>query len=443
MKPANALRWSFGILIFIGVVGWIVSGSAVYARLAYLGLILLVFGAAWAALSLRGIRVRREARNLRASMGDVFEEKYEVVNSTWPGCPWLEVVNRSPLPVIPGSISGSRLLTNIGARQKRFYTTRNLLTRRGAFPLGPTEIASGDPFGLFPISRLLPAREVLIVLPMTVPILTFPIPAGILAGGKNIRQKTMDVTPHVAGVREYVPGDPMKRIHWPTTAHRGRFMVKEFEQDPQADIWLFLDASRDSHFQLIDREAGSADDSWWLRKSKVTLPRDSFEYAVSISASLARFFLSDRRAVGLACAAGKVTVVPAERGDRQEGKILETLAFLQPQGTMPLYGLVRMQSKLLPTGSGVVLVTSLARPDLLLTVEDLQRRNLRPILVLVKAETFGGTPADENLVNTLINRNIPVCQIGFGDDMSSGLSLPAVYFTHPSSLPRGSYFART
>ncbi len=40
----------------------------------------------------------------------------------------------------------------------------------------------------------------------------------------------------------------------------------------------------------------------------------------------------DRRAVGLACAAGKFSVVSSERGERQINKIMETLAFLQPEG---------------------------------------------------------------------------------------------------------------
>ena len=89
-------------------------------------------------------------------------------------------------------------------------------------------LSSGDPFGLFTRKKAYPADETLVVLPMTVNISTFPPPAGLLPGGKMIRLKTMDVTPHAAGVREYVPGDPMKRMHWKSTARRGHFMVKEF-----------------------------------------------------------------------------------------------------------------------------------------------------------------------------------------------------------------------
>ena len=424
MKYMSSVRWLLVIMIVLGLAGRAVTGTAVYTRLAYVGLLLFLGGYVWSLISLRGIRLHRDARLSRASMGEVFEEHFEISGAAWPGCTWLEVVNHSTLPMV----AGSRLLTGIGARQKRFYSARTLLTRRGAFPLGPTTLTSGDPFGLFPVHREVPISGTLVVLPMTVVIPTFPPPPGILPGGKAIRQKTMDVTPHAAGIREYVPGDPMKRIHWPSTARRGRFMVKEFEQDPQADIWLFLDAQREVQAAQAEGSHTVTDEGFLLRRPKVTLPCDTFEYAVSATASLARFFLAEKRAVGLACAAGHFTVVSAERGERQVGKILETLAFLQPEGTMPILGLLTMQAKLLPLGSGVVLITPAVRPELLIAIEDLQRRNLRPVVVLLKAETFGGVGGTEMVAAGLLKRNVPVCQIGFGDDLGAGLSLPVVYF---------------
>lgn len=424
MKQPLVLRWILLALFLIGTVGWIVGASDLYARLTYLGALLLIGTAVWTVLSLRGIRLKREARNLRASMGEIFEERFEVVKSSWPASLWIEVVNHSPLTMA----SGSRLLTGVGAHQRRFYTARTLLTQRGAFPLGPTEIISGDPFGVFHATRSVPARDTLIVLPMTVPIPSLPIPPGILPGGKTIRRRTQDVTPHAAGVREYVPGDPMKRIHWRSTAHRGRFMVKEFEQDPQAEIWLFLDAERSiqaaAPSELVSLEEGV----FWLRRPKVTLPRDSFEYAVSATASLARYFLTARRAVGLASASSRLTILPAESGERQVGKILETLAFLQPRGDIPILGLVTMQARMIPLGSGVILVTPSVRPDLLLAVEDLIRRNLRPMVVLIKVESFGGTDNSQIIATKLVERNVPVCQIGYGEDMAAALTLPAAYF---------------
>jgi uncharacterized protein (DUF58 family) len=424
MKGTHASRWLLACLILVGVIGRITSGLTVYTRLAYLGVLLLLGAAVWTILSMNGINLRRHTRTLRASMGDLFEEYYEIRKNAWPGCAWLEVLNQSDLP----DAAGSRLLTRIGAHHLRGYSARTVLTRRGAFLLGPTTLTTGDPFGIFAVRRRIPANDTLIILPMTFPIPTFPPPPGVLPGGKAIRQRSFDVTPNAAEVREYIPGDPMKRIHWPSTAHRGQFIVKEFEQDPQADIWLFLDAYSSVHCHTPEQRSTLIDDRLWMRRPKITLPKDTFEYAVSVAASLASYFLMDRRAVGLACAASRFTVVSGERGERQLNKVLETLAFLQPDGNVPLLGMVNMQAKLLSLGSGVILITPSTNPELLLVVEDLQRRNLRPVVILINAETFGGPTGTESMANSLLSRNIPVCQIGFGDALGTKLTLPTVYF---------------
>jgi uncharacterized protein (DUF58 family) len=431
MKVTTASRWFLACLILIGLIGRIVTGLLVYMRLAYFGILLLLGAAIWTILSMNGIRMRRNTRSLRASVGDVFEEHYEIKKDAWSGCAWLEVINQSSLP----KASGSRLFTRIGAHQLRYYSARTVLTRRGAYLLGPTLLTSGDPFGIFTMQKKVTARDTLVILPMTFSIPAFSPPPGLLPGGKAIRQRTLDVTPHAAEVREYVPGDPMKRIHWPSTAHRGQLMVKEFEQDPQADIWLFLDAFRPVHVSIPESEIIHQEDNLWLRRPKISMPKDTFEYAISVAASLASFFLLDRRTVGLMCAAGKFTVVPGERGERQINKIMETLAFLQPEGIIPLLGLVTMQAKLLPLGSGVILITPSSHPDLLLAVEDLHRRNLRPVIVLIKSETFGGPGGTEKMVASLLSRDIPVCQVGLDDDLGSKLALSTVYFQR-SYMPK-------
>jgi uncharacterized protein (DUF58 family) len=426
MKGSHASRWLIVCLILGGLAGRIVTGLLVYTRLAYLGILILVGAATWTILSISGLCLRRNSRSLRASVGDLYEEHYEIKKETWPGCPWLEVINQSNLP----QAAGSRLFTRIVNRHLLYFSARTILTKRGAFLLGPTTLTTGDPFGIFTVTKTFPSRNILVILPMAFPILTFASPVGLLPGGKAIRQRTSEVTPHAAEVREYVPGDPMKRIHWPSTAHRGQLMVKEFEQDPQADIWLFLDAYRPVHLSIPGPENHYQFDNIWIRRPKIPLPKDTFEYAISITASLASYFLTDRRSVGLACAAGKFNIVSGERGERQINKIMETLAFLQPEGIIPLPGLVNLQAKLLPLGSGVIIITPSAHPDLLLAVEDLQRRKLRPVVVLIRSETFGGPEGSEKMGDNLLSLNVPVCLIGLGDNLGEKLAMPTEYFQH-------------
>jgi uncharacterized protein (DUF58 family) len=215
----------------------------------------------------------------------------------------------------------------------------------------------------------------------------------------------------------------MKRIHWPTTARRGQLIVKEFEQDPHAEVWLFLDAQRIVHAEKPSSAHETYNDGWLLgRRPKFELPPSSLEYALSITASLAHYYLKQPKAVGLVTATPQFTVIPAERSERQEGKILETLAFIEAEGLLSIAGLVAAQAGQMPQGSNTILVTPTVYPELVSAVDDLQRRSMRPVVVLLIADSFGGPKGGETIYNALLHRNIPVCRIYCGADISVELS---------------------
>jgi uncharacterized protein (DUF58 family) len=398
-----------------------VNGAVYYVRLLYLGVLLLFIAWLLTILSLRGVTVERRARSSRAGVGDVFEEHFEVVNNSRITKLWLEVANESKIP----NATGSRIVTLLRRRQKRSYTARTWLTSRGGFPLGPTTLTSGDPFGIFRVSRQFPSNSNLIVFPMLFQVHDFLSPPGLLPGGKAIRRKSIDITPHASGVREYVPGDPMKRIHWPTSVRRNQLMVKEFEQDPQAEVWFFLDTHKNVHVARSGEkyETPPLDDLLLIRRRKVKLPPSTLEYSISITASLAHYFIEQRRSVGVVTASEHAyKVIPAERSERQEGKILEALAFLQGESTITLPSLVSAQIGQLPQGSSAVLVTPMPWSELLLAVDSLQRRNLRPVVVLLMAQSFGSRQSNEELVRALTERNVPVCPVYCEADLTETLS---------------------
>jgi len=418
MTPGRA----FVLLILcVGGIGSMVNGAVFYVRMFYLGLLLLVLAWALTVLSVRGIRVERRARFLRAAVGDIFEEHYELTNTSKLPKLWLEVTNETTIPFA----TGSRVLTLIRGKQKRSYTARTWLTTRGGFLLGPTRITSGDPFGIFRISKKFPAKDSLVVLPMLANVSEFLSPPGLLPGGQVIRRKSHDVTPHASGVREYVHGDSMKRIHWPTSIRRNQLMVKEFEQDPQAEVWLFLDTHRSAHISKpVEKiEAPPSDDLFLLRRRKMKLPPSTLEYSISITASLAHYFLDQRRSVGMVTASGRAyKVITAERSERQEAKILEELAFINAESLYTLPTLVTAQMGQLPQGSSAILVTPLIHPELLIAVDSLQRRNLRPVVVLLMTLSFGSRANNEDLAKSLEERKVPVCRVYCDDDLSATLS---------------------
>jgi len=409
------------LMLIVGAVGTAVNGATIYMRLLYLGGLLLILAWLLTNLSLRGLRVERQARSQRGGVGDIFEEHFEITNLSRIPKLWLEVANDTNIP----NATGSRVLTFLRGRQKRIYTARTWLTSRGGFVLGPTTLTSGDPFGIFRVTKKFPAKSSLVVLPLLFQVNEFLSPPGLLPGGKAIRRKSIDVTPHASGVREYIPGDPMKRIHWPTSIRRDQLMVKEFEQDPQSEVWLFLDTHKGVHFARPHEhtETYPIDDLLLLRRHQIRLEPSSLEYSVSIAASLAHYFIQQRRAVGLVTASYRsYKVISAERSERQEAKILEELAFLRAESTYTLPGLVTAQMGQLPQGSSAILITPMIWSELLVAVDSLQRRNLRPVIVLLMIDSFGSRTSNEELAQSLAERNVPVCRVYCDADLSETLS---------------------
>ncbi len=406
------------ILLGVSLLAGAATGVPLYFRLSYLWAGVLAVSWVMSRLSLRGVELRRTARTLRSQVGQIFEEHYELRNnSRWPRL-WIEVHDGSPLP----GAHGSHVITLIGGRESRTYLARTRLVQRGVFPLGPTTLVSGDLFGLFPISRTIPTQDALLVYPILVEVRGFPNPPGLLPGGEALRRRTPQITSNAAGVREYAPGDPLNRIHWISTARRDRLIVKEFELDPLADVWIFVDAARSAQAAKPYTPPEFDPRDFWRKRFKYEMPPLTLEYAVTAAASLARYYLQRGRSVGLAYADQALRILPSDRGGRQLGKILEALALVQAEGEMPLHGLVEAQARHLPRGSTAILITPSASSSVYRTVDLLTRRGLRPVVVLIDAASFGGFFSSQRLAESLRMLDIPYCEIKEGQDLSAVLS---------------------
>lgn len=416
MKSGRIL---IAVLLLVGAAGAALTGAVIYSRFIYLAIFMGAGSWVWTRWAVGGLRLKRNARVQRANVGDIFEEYFELLNNNRIFAPWVEISNQTNIPYA----AGSRLLTMALGKQKRTYVARTWLTKRGAFLLGPTRVSTGDSFGLFRASINIPAAQKLIVLPMLFEIKSFIFPPGLLPGGQVIRKKSSDITPHAAGVREYVHGDAMKRIHWRTSIRRNQLMVKEFEQDPQAEVWIYLDSQKGVHFEKLDeREESSMEVMLFSKRPKFQLPPSTLEYSISIAASLAHYFISQRRAVGYVSAGQTFTVHSADRSARQEGKILETLAFVEADGNLSIAALIAAQASQLPQGSTAILITPNVRPDLLFAVDDLQRRYMRPLVLLIDSKSFGGSIGADALGVELRARRVPFCIVQCGDNLAQALS---------------------
>ena len=320
------------LLLAVLVVGQ-VTAWAVADHLAIALIVLLVAAWLWTKLSLQSVSVVRRIEADRAQVGEALRETLAVRNAGRLRKVWVELLDRSTLPGHdPGRV------VSVPGRSAVEWATRTVCGRRGRFHLGPIELRSGDPLGVFTSRADFMDSPEIIVYPAVVDLREAGIPEGALSGGSALERRTPHVTPNVAGVRDYSPGDAFNRISWSATARLGQLMVKEFDQDPTADVWIVLDLHHEPHRPASRPVNWTPDDRgrWpaeaWLDSTE--------EYAVTVAASLARRFVQEGRNVGLIASGAHLETIPADRSDRQLVKILESLAVVRADGSASLSELV-------------------------------------------------------------------------------------------------------
>ncbi len=407
------------ILAIIALLSGLATGRAILFNLAYLLGLLIIVSFFWAWINLNWVKLARNTRTRRTQVGRPLEERFTVHNTSIVPKLWLEVHDFGN---VPGHYS-SHVIHNLGGRSAFTWRINTICTERGRYQLGPIRLRTSDPFGLFPMERDFAATTHVVVYPLTFEIHQFALPMGILPGGDALRRRTHYITTNAAGVREYAPGDSFGRIHWPSTARRDRLIVKEFELDPLADIWIVPDMAIFGHIapkaNLAKRLSNLPP---WMQLDDFELPETTEEYTVAIAASLAQYFLRRDRAVGLIGYGQSNEVVQPDRGERQLNRILETLAVLRAQGQVPLADVLQAESHLFPRGTTVIVVTASADEGWALAARQIARRGLRMVSVLVNPESFGGRQSVGPLAALLQAGGMGAYVVNSGDNLTAVLS---------------------
>lgn len=433
---ANALRLGlFTVAIYVAA---ITIGQRLLYYLSYVLAAVLIAAFIWSRLSKRGLRIQRTVEPTQAQVGQTVQERIEIENTSWVRKLWLEVRDRSTLP---GHQVGA-VVSLKGNGQKR-WRVRTRCTHRGLYRLGPTAILTGDPFGLFQVGKVFDATSELLVYPPTVPLSTFGLPIGELPGGSMTERRTFHSTPNASGIREYLPGDPMHRIHWPMTARAQKLMVKEFELDPTADLWLVLDLYEGVQVEALDfnntptvqnavtfkvpRLPGiGLEDALSTEHATATTPivldPTTEEYAVTVTASLASYFLSQGRSVGMIAWGQHKVTLPADRGGRQLNKILRALAVLRAEGTSSLGEVITAESHLFGKQDTLVLVTPSLDQEWMAALQVQLFKVTSAVAVLIEPGTFGGEGNPLFPVSTLTALNVPTYLVKRDDTIDGALS---------------------
>ena len=370
-----------------------VSGYWFFYRAAYVLGGLVVICLIWARVHAGALEVTVERANDRLQVGQETEARVRLQSRSKFTKVWLEAEDETDMPGTP-----ARTVLTLPSSGARNWKVNVRCARRGIYRSGPVRITTGDPFGLFRLTRTYGERRQLLVLPRPEELPYFWSPVAQLPGEGSVRRRTHYVTPNASGVRDYYPGDSYNRIHWRSTARLGRLMVKTFEMDPTSNVWILLDLEGSV-------QAGAGDES-------------TEEYGVRIATSLAYHFVHSNRILGLMAFGREAVVLDPARGSQQYGRMLEALAMAQATGVKPLSLVLEEEGRRFGRHTTLVIVTPSTDESWLPSLETTVQQGTRAAVVSLEAGSFGAEQRESLSLEALSTLGVPAYVVRCGSDIS-------------------------
>jgi uncharacterized protein (DUF58 family) len=194
------------------------------------------------------------------------------------------------------------VVTGIPARNDQTVSYSVLCRSRGRFAVGPLSILITDPFGLARVRVQTMDENELVVYPKVEDVEGWNLAMqGVGAGESAVRHLHRSAAEFFT-MREYVTGDDLRRIHWPSVARTGQLMIRQDESTRRSTATVFLD----------NRQASLGD-----------YGSPAFERGVSLAATVGRLLTQKGFIVHLAA-------VDAEAVQVDETRLLERLAAISP-----------------------------------------------------------------------------------------------------------------
>ena len=303
--PTREGWWFLGATLLVGVAA--INGG--------INLLFMIFGMMLSLILASGVLSELCLRNL--------EVKRRLPSTIHAGTPFLMgiAVKNEKKKVPTFSLEVEDLLEGKAVERRCYYLKlpagrmqetayKHTLPRRGRHRFTGFRISTRFPFGFIRKSRDIVAAADVLVYPALVPVPETLIRAGLAEAGRN-QTPSRSRSGDFHGLREFRTGDDPRDVHWRTSARRGRFFVRECEEETGRTVLLVLENAR------ATAPGESAADT-----------ARAFEAAVSLTASVALALIKKGLLVGLKTA--DAYVAPAS-GPGQAPDILEPLALIQPR----------------------------------------------------------------------------------------------------------------
>ena len=211
-------------LIVIGLFFLLFFPSYTIQWIGYAVVLVIVLSYLYSRVIRGGLSVERAPMDLVTYRLQSATVSIRIANRTVLPIPHL-VVNDNPGTLYSGYENMRLLSLRPGERRSLDYRIRGM--NRGSYRIGPITVHYSDPLGFFPVSATVPAEIRLIVYPSILPV-HVPMDAGLPAGTITAASRIYEDPTRYRSVREYVPGDEMRRINWKVSARTGRLHSNEW-----------------------------------------------------------------------------------------------------------------------------------------------------------------------------------------------------------------------
>lgn len=365
-------------LFIAGIVLGVVMRVDLLVSFLVMLLIILSLATWWQRRSLDGVNYLRKPHFRRAFPGETVPLRIEIENLKLLPLTWLRVQDPWPKAVgpededilAPTHLTDKGLLTHVFSlrwyeRARRHYTLK--FRKRGVYQVGPVRFESGDLFGIFEQSKEGKSPQLLTVFPELVPFADLQLPADDPFGDRRSRRRLYEDPNQPIGVRDYLPEDSFRKVHWPATAHTGQLQVKVFQPTSANIMVVCLNVAT------------------FARHWEGTNP-ELFEHVIRIAATLVTKGIEDGYRVGLianGCLAhaDQPFRIPPGRSPRQLASLLGALAGVTPVMTGPFENFLIKQVPRVAYGATLLIVTGVTNPELFETLVQLKHRGRRITLL--------------------------------------------------------------
>jgi uncharacterized protein (DUF58 family) len=242
---------------------------------------------------------------------------------------------------------------------------------RGRYFAGPLSVYFFDPWGLFFLKKNFNVRSELYVMPKIFKIYKFPeLLKGTLPWFGIGTKRVSGDEDEFFGIREYKDGDPIKRIHWFSTARMNKLIVKEYQCRSYSRATILFNLDQENNFGEGKESVG--------------------EYTIKIAASVAKYLLDNDVSVEIIAHAQQLLHMPFNKGREHLENIYRLLSVAKVESRMKLGEVFEEFSRYIPEDSNLIVIMADKDWEYLPAIMSLKKRDvsITPLILITSSFLF-------------------------------------------------------